>query len=85
MRLARPWMSPELPDQEARPRPDLGGIIAFGVVQTTRGSPLNGGFCSVTTFQGARYRQRPIANVVREFRSIREKDFPIVDDNWNRQ
>lgn len=54
---------------------------AFGVVQTTRGCPLNCGFCSVTTFNGARYRQRPIADVVREFQSIREKHVLIVDDN----
>ena len=54
---------------------------AFGAVQTTRGCPLNCGFCSVTTFNGARYRQRPIENVVREFQSIREKHVLIVDDN----
>ncbi|MEJ2146470.1 MAG: radical SAM protein, partial [Acidobacteriota bacterium] len=54
---------------------------AFGAVQTTRGCPLNCGFCSVTTFNGARYRQRPIEDVVREFQSIREKHVLIVDDN----
>ena len=54
---------------------------AFGAIQTTRGCPLNCSFCSVTAFNGARYRQRPIADVVREFRSIREKRVLVVDDN----
>jgi radical SAM superfamily enzyme YgiQ (UPF0313 family) len=54
---------------------------AFGAIQTTRGCPLNCNFCSVTTFNGAQYRQRPIPDVVREFRSIREKHILVVDDN----
>ena len=54
---------------------------AFGAIQTTRGCPLNCSFCSVTTFNGAQYRQRPIADVVREFQSIREKRVLVVDDN----
>ena len=54
---------------------------AFGAVQTTRGCPLNCSFCSVTAFNGAHYRQRPIADVVREFRLIREKRVLVVDDN----
>ncbi len=54
---------------------------AFGAIQTTRGCPLNCTFCSVTAFNGARYRQRTIPDVVREFRSIREKRVLVVDDN----
>ena len=54
---------------------------AFGAIQTTRGCPLNCSFCSVTTFNGAQYRQRPVADVVREFQSIREKRVLVVDDN----
>ena len=54
---------------------------AFGAIQTTRGCPLNCSFCSVTAFNGAQYRQRPIADVVREFQSIREKRVLVVDDN----
>jgi radical SAM superfamily enzyme YgiQ (UPF0313 family) len=53
----------------------------FGAIQTTRGCPLNCTFCSVTAFNGARYRQRPIPDVVREFQSIREKRVLVVDDN----
>jgi radical SAM superfamily enzyme YgiQ (UPF0313 family) len=53
----------------------------FGAVQTTRGCPLNCSFCSVTAFNGAHYRQRPIPDVVREFQSVREKYVLVVDDN----
>ncbi len=59
----------------------LSGDYAFGAIQTTRGCPLNCTFCSVTAFNGARYRQRPIPDVVREFQEIREKRVLVVDDN----
>ena len=59
----------------------LAGDYAFGSIQTTRGCPLNCSFCSVTSFNGFRYRQRPIADVVREFGLIRENLVLIVDDN----
>ena len=54
---------------------------AFGSIQTTRGCSLNCNFCSVTRFNGATYRQRPIAEVVEEFKSIPEARVLIVDDN----
>jgi radical SAM superfamily enzyme YgiQ (UPF0313 family) len=59
----------------------LTGDHAFGAIQTTRGCPLNCSFCSVTAFNGRLYRQRPIAEVIREFGAIREKRVLIVDDN----
>jgi len=54
---------------------------AFGSVQTTRGCPLNCSFCSVSAFNGTRYRHRPIASVIEELKSIREKWVLVVDDN----
>ena len=54
---------------------------AVGAIQTTRGCPLNCSFCSVTAFNGARYRQRAVADVVREFQTIRERYVLVVDDN----
>jgi len=59
----------------------LSSGYAFGAIQTTRGCPLNCSFCSVSAFNGSRYRHRPIENVVREFRSIQEKYVLVVDDN----
>ena len=59
----------------------LAGDYAFGSIQTTRGCPLNCSFCSVTKFNGYRYRQRPIADVVREFGTIQERLVLVVDDN----
>jgi radical SAM superfamily enzyme YgiQ (UPF0313 family) len=59
----------------------LPGGYTFGAIQTTRGCPLSCSFCSVTAFNGARYRQRPIPDVLQEFQSIREKYVLVVDDN----
>ena len=59
----------------------LAAGYACGAIQTTRGCPLNCSFCSVTAFNGAHYRQRPIPDVVREFKLIREKHVLVVDDN----
>ncbi len=59
----------------------LSAGYAFGAIQTTRGCPLKCSFCSVTAFNGARYRQRPIADIVQEFQLIHEKRVLIVDDN----
>jgi radical SAM superfamily enzyme YgiQ (UPF0313 family) len=54
---------------------------AFGSIQIKRGCPLNCNFCSVTAFNGPQYRARPIEDVVREFKTIREKLVLVVDDN----
>jgi radical SAM superfamily enzyme YgiQ (UPF0313 family) len=54
---------------------------AFGAIQTTRGCPLNCSFCSVSAFNGARYRHRPIEKVIEEFKTIPESWVLIVDDN----
>ncbi len=54
---------------------------AFGSIQTTRGCPLSCNFCSVSAFNGTLYRHRPIASVIEELKSIREKWVLVVDDN----
>ena len=59
----------------------LSSGYAFGSVQTTRGCPLDCSFCSVSAFNGKRYRYRPIEHVVQEMQSIREKWVLVVDDN----
>ncbi len=52
-----------------------------GSIQTTRGCPLDCNFCSVTAFNGGRFRHRPIDHVVQELALIREKYVLFVDDN----
>ncbi|MHB8878683.1 MAG: B12-binding domain-containing radical SAM protein, partial [Myxococcaceae bacterium] len=53
----------------------------FGSIQLSRGCPLNCSFCSVSQFNGRRYRSRPIDQAVEEFRLIKEKLVLVVDDN----
>lgn len=53
----------------------------FGSIQTTRGCPLSCTFCSVTAFNGHRYRLRPIEAVVEEMKLIQEDFVLFVDDN----
>ena len=53
----------------------------FGSIQTSRGCPMDCEFCSVTAFNGHRYRQRPVENVLDELETIRQKMVFFVDDN----
>jgi radical SAM superfamily enzyme YgiQ (UPF0313 family) len=57
------------------------GRYYMGSIQTTRGCPLNCSFCSVTAFNGGKFRHRPIADVVAELKLIRESRIAFVDDN----
>jgi radical SAM superfamily enzyme YgiQ (UPF0313 family) len=59
----------------------LPGGYAFGSIQTTRGCPLDCTYCSVTAFNGKRFRWRPIEQVIEEFKLIKENLVLIVDDN----
>jgi radical SAM superfamily enzyme YgiQ (UPF0313 family) len=82
-RLARVYSAPHVDMADVPPaRNDLlEKGYAFGAIQTTRGCPLRCDFCSVSAFNGNRYRHRPIDHVIREFQSIREKWVLVVDDN----
>jgi radical SAM superfamily enzyme YgiQ (UPF0313 family) len=53
----------------------------FGSVQTSRGCPMNCEFCSVTVFNGNRYRKRPIEMVLDELQMTPQKMVFFVDDN----
>lgn len=55
---------------------------AYGFIQTARGCPFDCSFCSVTATNGAQIRYRPIADVVEEFRHIKQKAVFVVDDNF---
>jgi radical SAM superfamily enzyme YgiQ (UPF0313 family) len=50
-------------------------------VQTSRGCPMNCGFCSVTKFNGVSFRRRKITQIIKEIESIKEKRIFFVDDN----
>jgi radical SAM superfamily enzyme YgiQ (UPF0313 family) len=64
------------------PRRDLfhPGYV-FSSVQTSRGCPMDCEFCSVTAFNGRRYRRRPPEEVLDELATIPQKMIFFVDDN----
>jgi radical SAM superfamily enzyme YgiQ (UPF0313 family) len=65
-----------------RPRRDLfhPGYM-FASIQTSRGCPMDCEFCSVTAFNGRRYRRRPPEEVLDELETIPQKMLFFVDDN----
>jgi radical SAM superfamily enzyme YgiQ (UPF0313 family) len=74
----------EQPDIENLPAPRrdlLRGKYFVETVQTGRGCPINCNFCSVTAFNGARYRLRSTDSVMNEIDAIESRRFFIVDDN----
>ncbi|MCM0083084.1 B12-binding domain-containing radical SAM protein [Geomonas sp. Red32] len=57
--------------------------LLTNTIQTTRGCPHDCEFCSVTTFFGRRYRERPIPEVLGELAEMRKDGSFVffVDDN----
>jgi len=53
----------------------------FGTIQTSRGCPMDCEFCSVSTFNGRHYRQRPVGEVLDELETIQQKRVFFIDDN----
>lgn len=50
-------------------------------LQTSRGCPFQCEFCSVSLFNGKKYRQKPIKDVINELDTMKQKDIFFVDDN----
>jgi radical SAM superfamily enzyme YgiQ (UPF0313 family) len=64
------------------PRRDLfHPAYTYANIQTSRGCPMNCDFCSVHTFNGSQYRQRPVEEVLDELESIPQEMVYFVDDN----
>ena len=53
----------------------------FAPIQTARGCPFDCEFCSVSAFNGKKYRQRPVDQVIADLESIPNKKLFFVDDN----
>ncbi len=65
-----------------RPRRDLFSTDYFiQTVQTSRGCPFDCNFCSVTRFNGGRYRFRPVGDVIDEVSELWGDRFFFIDDN----
>jgi radical SAM superfamily enzyme YgiQ (UPF0313 family) len=78
-RYAGEWLDPSaLPV----PRRDVySDRYMFASVQTARGCPLGCDFCSVTAYNGRRYRRRPTADILDELETIPNELLFFVDDN----
>ncbi len=50
-------------------------------VMTTRGCPMDCDFCSVSAFNGTKFRMRPVENILAELEQIPKKRIFFIDDN----
>ncbi|MFH2219392.1 MAG: radical SAM protein [Pseudomonadota bacterium] len=65
------------------PRRDIlrNSYYQWGSIQTSRGCPHNCTFCSVSAFNGRRFRRRPLEAVLAELEQIPQKRIMLTDDN----
>lgn len=70
-------------DSLPMPRRDIlkNRYYRWGSIQTSRGCPMNCAFCSVTAFNGRRFRRRNLEDVIAELETIPQKRVLITDDN----
>jgi len=72
-------------DMESLPIPRrdllLNPYYRWGSIQTSRGCPMNCSFCSVTAFNGRRFRRRNLDSVIEELQQIPQKWVGLTDDN----
>jgi radical SAM superfamily enzyme YgiQ (UPF0313 family) len=53
----------------------------WGTILTSRGCPMDCSFCSVTRFNGRKFRRRKVDDVIKELSEIKNKVVMFVDDN----
>jgi hypothetical protein len=64
---------------------DQAPYYRLGAIQTSRGCPFNCAFCDVSLLYGARYRTKPIENVLQEVVNLEKLGFTVIifcDDNF---
>jgi radical SAM superfamily enzyme YgiQ (UPF0313 family) len=66
------------------PRRDIlkNSYYRWGSIQTSRGCPMSCSFCSVTAFNGGRFRRRSQDAVIEELDLIPQKRIMLTDDNF---
>jgi radical SAM superfamily enzyme YgiQ (UPF0313 family) len=70
------------PADLSAPRRDIySDKYAFASIQAARGCPLGCDFCSVTTYNGRRYRRRPTVDILDELETIPDEMLFFADDN----
>ncbi len=83
-RLKKLYIAEKRPDIEFLPEPKrelLKDEYFVQTVQTSRGCPHNCRFCSVTLFNGGKYRLRNVDHVIAEINGLKQKRIFIIDDN----
>ncbi|MDA8137885.1 MAG: radical SAM protein [Desulfobacteraceae bacterium] len=58
-----------------------GGYL-WDSILTSKGCPMDCNFCSVTRFNGRKFRRRPTADVINELSTIKSKFCWVLDDNF---
>jgi radical SAM superfamily enzyme YgiQ (UPF0313 family) len=60
----------------------INGRYEVSCLQTSRGCPVGCDYCSVTLYNGAKIRRRPIDEIVAEWNATTSKFVFVVDDNF---
>lgn len=55
--------------------------LKIALVEAGRGCKFKCSFCSITTFYKAKYKRRPVEDIVEEIKKLNEKTIFFVDDN----
>lgn len=56
-------------------------LLSIAAIEATRGCPISCDFCFVHKVKGRKYRKRPIENVIKEIKSIKQKNLIFFDSS----